>query len=86
MHHNDTCNLIFASGTILQRLAADFQNDTTLGGEEGRHGATPAAGGLLVYSKTLSIPFGVPTLHFPLKAMPQRVGSADAGVHHRFIE
>jgi len=63
-HHNDTCNLIFASGTILQRLAADFQNDTTLGGEEVVTSATPAAGGLLVYSKTLSIPFGVAYITF----------------------
>src|SRR5260370_18083965 len=63
-HHNDTCDLIFASGTILQRLAADFQNDTSLGGEEVVTTATPAAGGLLGYSKTLSIPFGVAYITF----------------------
>ena len=63
-HHNDTCDLIFASGTILQRLAADFQNDTSLGGEEVSTTATPAAGGLLVYSKTLPIPFGVAYITF----------------------
>ena len=63
-HHNDTCEVLSASGTILQRLAADFQNDTTLGGEEVTTTATPAAGGLLVYSKTLSIPFGVAYITF----------------------
>jgi hypothetical protein len=40
-------------------LAADFQNDTSLGLEEIVTTATPAMGGLLAYSKTLSIPFGV---------------------------
>ena len=63
-HHNDTCVLVSGTGTILQRLAADFQNDTSLGGEEVSTTATPAAGGLLVYSKTLSIPFGVAYITF----------------------
>jgi hypothetical protein len=52
--------------TALHRLSADFQNDTSLGvaGEEITTNATPAAGGLLTYSKTLSIPYDVAYITF----------------------
>ena len=49
-----------ANAAPLQRLVADFQNNTSVGGD-GEISTTirPNEGGLLVYSKTLSIPFKV---------------------------
>src|SRR5713226_1076025 len=54
-----------ASAAPLHRLAAEFQNSTSIGGDgEIFTTATPAAGGLLVYQKTLSIPFDVVYITF----------------------
>jgi hypothetical protein len=50
--------------SALHRLVADFQNDTSTGDEEANTDVTPAAGGLLVYSKTLSIPYDVAYITF----------------------
>lgn len=58
-----------AGSAPLQRLAADFQNSTSVGGTgEIVTALTPAAGGLLVYSKTLSIPFDVVYITFSAQA------------------
>jgi hypothetical protein len=54
-----------ANAAPLQRMAADFQNNTTVGGTgEISTTATPTSGGLLVYQKTLSIPFEVVYITF----------------------
>src|SRR5260370_33510186 len=58
-HHNDTCDLIFASGTILQRLAADLQHDASLGGDQVATAEPPAYRGLLGDSRTLPHPLVV---------------------------
>jgi len=50
--------------SALHRLSADFQNDTSTGDEEAFTTVSPAAGGLLVYSKTLSIPYDVAYITF----------------------
>jgi hypothetical protein len=82
-HHNDTCDLIFASGTILQRLVADFQNNTSVGGDGEISTVSPPtpapvnpatavangiAGGNLVYTKSVSIPFPVMYVTFSAQA------------------
>ena len=55
----------WANAAPLHRLAADFQNNTSIGGSgEIVTSATPASGGLLVYSKALSIPFKVAYITF----------------------
>ena len=51
-----------ANAAPLHRLASDFQNDASLGGEEVFTNLPPP--GRLVYSKTLSIPFGVVYITF----------------------
>lgn len=54
-----------ANAAPIQRLAADFQNNTSVGGSgEIFTTTTPGAGGTLVYQKTLSIPFGVVYITF----------------------
>src|SRR5216683_7788908 len=65
-----------ANAAPLQRLSADFQNNTSLGGGIGCVSgggeicttARPQEGGLLVYSKTLSIPFKVVYITFSAQA------------------
>ncbi len=52
-----------ANAAPVQRLAADFQN-TGSGANEIATTATPGSGGLLVYQKTLSIPFSVVYITF----------------------
>jgi hypothetical protein len=48
----------YASAAQLNRLSADYQSAATSGGmDEIVTNATPADGGLLIYSKTLTIPF-----------------------------
>ena len=55
----------WASAAPLHRLSAEFQNSTSIGGTgEIVTNATPADGGLLVYQKTLSIPFDVAYITF----------------------
>jgi hypothetical protein len=62
-----------ANAAPLQRLSADFQNNTTIGGDgEIFTSIRPNEGGLLVYSKTLSVPFKVVYITF----------SAQADSHH----
>jgi len=53
----------WANAAPLHRLAADFQNNTTVGGG-GEISTSLAPPGRLVYSKTLSIPFGVVYITF----------------------
>src|SRR5260370_15772672 len=63
-----------ANAAPLQRLSADFQNNTTIGGDgEIFTSIRPKEGGLLVSSKTLSVPFKVVYITF----------SAQADSHHR---
>jgi len=55
----------WANAAPLHRLAADFQNNTSVGGGgEIFTALTPGSGGKLVYSRTLSIPFGVVYITF----------------------
>src|SRR6266852_4117761 len=55
----------WANAAPLHRLAADFQNNTSVGGGgEIFTSSTPGSGGKLVYSRTLSIPFGVVYITF----------------------
>jgi hypothetical protein len=55
----------WANAGPLHRLSAEFQNSTSIGGAgEILTNATPADGGLLVYQKTLSIPFDVAFITF----------------------
>ena len=76
-HHNDTCQVLFAAGTTLQRLVADFQNTTSLGlpdeitttapptGTPVNPATTPVtAGGNLAYTKSVAIPFPVTYITF----------------------
>lgn len=76
-HHNDTCVVLFAAGTTLQRLVADFQNTTSIGiPDEISTIAPPTAtpvnpsttsvtsGGNLAYTKSVSIPFPVTYITF----------------------
>jgi hypothetical protein len=55
--------LATANAAPLHRLASNFQNNTTVGGS-GEISTTLAPPGLLVYSKTLSIPFEVVYITF----------------------
>lgn len=55
----------WSSAAPLHRLSAEFQNSTSIGGTgEIVTNATPAGGGLLVYQKTLNIPFDVAYITF----------------------
>jgi hypothetical protein len=80
-HHNDTCQLLFAAGTTLQRLVADFQNTTSIVlPDEIVTTAPPTAtpvdasttpvtsGGNLAYTKPVSIPFPVVYITFSAEA------------------
>ena len=80
-HHNDTCVVLFAAGTTLQRLVADFQNTTSIGvPDEISTMAPPTAtpvnptttpvtgGGNLAYAKSVSIPFPVTYITFTAQA------------------
>jgi len=80
-HHNDTCVVLFAAGTTLQRLVADFQNTTSIGvPDEISTMAPPTAtpvnptttpvtgGGNLAYTKSVSIPFPVTYITFTAQA------------------
>src|SRR5713226_5994518 len=59
----------WANAAPLHRLAADFQNNTSVGGGgEIVTTLTPGSGGKLVYSRTLSIPFGVVYITFSAQA------------------
>ncbi len=59
--------LATANAAPLHRLASDFQNNTTVGGS-GEISTSLAPPGRLVYSKTLSIPFGVVYITFSAQA------------------
>jgi hypothetical protein len=76
-HHNDTCVVLSAAGTTLQRLVADFQNTTSIGVPDeistiAPPTATPVnpsttpvtSGGNLAYTKSVSIPFPVTYITF----------------------
>jgi len=58
-----TAALATANAAPLQRLAADFQNNTSVGGT-GEIFTNLAPPGKLVYSRTLSIPFGLVYITF----------------------
>src|SRR5713226_6407796 len=77
--------LATANAAPLHRLASDFQNNTTVGGS-GEISTTSAPPGLLVYSKTLSIPLGIGLHHlFSARRLTQRIGATDEGISHRFL-